>query len=302
MPALTADSLDPDLAAAAISLRANNPRQWAIFIAEHPEFAALARKQDQPDDGIGSAKDYRPGKSWKNFDKNRTRRRRRPSPRPTSDMTMQDGSPLRIVTLGDVDVDGDPMTGGFDRYPTKQVCEDDDGEIWLAYLDGVHGEFEERMPRQDRAHHRLLEHCVLCGHLLPLKWPPPVCEFPEKPMPEGRFCHCNGCLRSPKRGNGRPRYCSKECERRMDNAMDRAKLRAKGAKSRKFDADADRIAQFRADMRERARQRKALDALYRFDWTGIWHVPIWVKRPASHRLEVPYAGVWKITLTTNDML
>ena len=64
---------------------------------------------------------------------------------------------------------------------------------------------------------------------MPLEWPEPECEFPESPMPEGKYCHCNGCVVPPRRKPGeQPRHCSTECESRMDNALDRADRRREG--------------------------------------------------------------------------
>lgn len=80
-----------------------------------------------------------------------------------------------------------------------------------------------------------LEYCQVCSWPLPLKWPPPQCEFPYFPRVWWRgdrpaYCHCSGCLTRPK-GYGR-KYCSPACEATADNARDRAKRAANGAKPR----------------------------------------------------------------------
>jgi hypothetical protein len=86
----------------------------------------------------------------------------------------------------------------------------------------------------------------------------------------------------------------------MDNAMDRARRRSDGAQSRVFDPDVDRIAQFRIDLRDGARQTKADDRASKFDWSGIWAVPpSRLVEPPRHQLARIQHTVWEITLTNS---
>jgi hypothetical protein len=78
----------------------------------------------------------------------------------------------------------------------------------------------------------------------------------------------------------------------MDNAMDRTRRRSDGAQSRVFDPDADRIARFRINLRDRARRSKVDRAEFTFDWSGIWAVPPWrLVEPPRHMLAQTGIGV-----------
>ncbi|WP_370331931.1 hypothetical protein [Mycolicibacterium hippocampi] len=140
--------------------------------------------------------------------------------------------------------------------------------------------------------HRNTEVCLLCGWPLPLNWEWTQCEFPDAATD---LCSCNGCLRKPLRTRGhQPQYCGKDCADRMKFALRRAKRRAAGATSRTFDADADRIADYRLDMARRARQRKYEDAKYRFDWSHVWAFPHWRPRQASYFVMSTSEFTWRI--------
>jgi hypothetical protein len=290
----------------------------------------LLNRFDDPKPDYGN--EMEPGKSWHGDDKCRTRRSRRPTQRPWRDQSMIDGSPLRRPGLGELDADGDPFTGpggggvvgespdGIPDDPDARDYADDKdavGEIlWRASqqserltdgddigcvgrLDGVHGEsakFNDTSPH-------LLERCELCCRPVPLKWGTrSVCQFAEQPFTfEERcasvFCRCNGCLTGPVRGKRRPRLCGKRCRRRMDDALDRARRRVKGTKSRVFDPEADRIADYRSAMKLRAWQRKDDGTRYQFDWTGVWAFP--TTRPVAESVSYGQVGphVWEIAPT-----
>ncbi len=254
---------------------------WDKFAIDNPEFvdgeSDLALLSDtrapRPDYGNKMAK----GETWVGDDKRRTRRNRSPRRRPSSEMAMSDGSPLRS---GTTDPDEEPRlihdTGDDDRWE------------WA----GAHGGGISYSPEQSP---HLLEFCDLCGWPLPLDWPWSDCDFPDHPLPDGEFCHCNKCLRGPERGPGRLRYCPDRCESRMHNALRRAQRRTAGARSRVADPDADRRAEYKARMKLKASERKAEDARYRFDWTGIWSFPSSKPTHRTHRYVSIQDCVWQIT-------
>ncbi len=75
-------------------VRSGDSTEWDAFVAKHPEYAD---RKPSMRVSYGSGEDMTPGNCWKDVDqgrfvRNRSRKARR---RPTSDMTMPDGSPLR---------------------------------------------------------------------------------------------------------------------------------------------------------------------------------------------------------------
>ncbi|WP_139807380.1 hypothetical protein [Mycobacterium avium] len=196
----------------------------------------------------------RPGRSWHGDDKTRTRRPRRPRGRPSSEMQEPDGRPLRSSQAADVSIDVDKLMMDAqarreamyegDRLDALAVVGGDgdgDGPDLLGgggtghRLDGSVG--EHVVFSRAKAPHRL-EWCEVCAWPLPLAWKQFPCEFPDDPMPEGEFCHCNSCLSEPAWSNGRPRYCSLKCAATMDNAVDRARRRtARPDPAATFDLD-----------------------------------------------------------------
>lgn len=193
-----------------------------------------------------------------------------------ADWVQDDANSIHVeeVISQDDDDDDDGDVADADRNGddddedliTEVADYDDDGaevEVGADYLfDGVHGHLlVTQQDESDRAQHHLLELCLLCGDQIPVVWKPRNCEF-LRGLPEYwaflRDCRCNGCLRGPKRTQGKQRrYCSDECRDRVDNAMDRAYRRAEGKRSRSFDPPADRIAEYKLSMKAAARQSKS---------------------------------------------
>lgn len=106
------------------------------------------------------------------------------------------------------------------------------------------------------------EVCALCGWPIALKHPWSACEFASQPRLWWRddrpdFCHCNGCLCPPTGSMGRPKYCGDECRHRVKLAWERGHRRAEGATSWSFDVEADRLVNYRMDIKELVRQRRA---------------------------------------------
>ena len=227
-----------------------------------------------------------PGSSWRGADKHRQLRSRRPRRRPTTDMTMPDGSPLRHLgaadklftypaTDGDDDLDAiwlhaQMVCAGWpdDRdFDTAAELADDQHDV----LDGIHGwcVVDSRQQREtDIAHHRLLEYCLLCTAPIPFELRSAGCEFGRS-----KGCRCNGCIAKPVRGPGRPRYCSARCRDRVDNARARAERRAQGKRSRRFDPDADRVATYAVTMKHAARQSKTVPPIPEDGHPNVWSAP-----------------------------
>lgn len=255
---------------------------WEKFSIDNPEFvdaeSDLALLSDsrapKPDYGNKMAK----GETWVGDDKQRTRRNRSPRRRPSSEMAMSDGSPLRRATT---DPDTEPRL--------IHAAGDDDRWEWA----GAHGGGISYSPEKSP---HLLEFCELCGRPLPLDWPLAECEFSARPLSPGEFCHCNVCLRGPNRGPDRPRYCPDRCASRMENALRRAHRRVVGARTRVVDPDADRRADYKVEMRLKAIERKVQDARFRFDWAGIWTYPVTKPRHITYSCYSSQEHVWKITL------
>ena len=131
------------------------------------------------------------------------------SKRPTSDMTMADGSPLRVPQAGEIDVDGDVMGREYQR-PINPVSH---------LVQSGHG-FGIKTFSRDEAKTR--RNCVYCGVVLRNRavdsW---HCEFPDAPW---AFCECSSCLcrqldeqgRYRERGRPRVQCGSSECKRQHD--------------------------------------------------------------------------------------
>lgn len=192
-----------------------------------------------------------------------------------------DGSPFGSGDIGYVSLSRDDLEriifdpvsaeddGGEDPSAFAQITDAEDADVGAELpgsargvwrLDGVHGErLVDRKESRDHKPH-LPEYCAVCGMPLPLKRYEPVCEFPDSPMPEGQYCHCSGCLCPPDRNAGnQPKYCSGKCASRMDNALDRARRRHDRAARSRWSGDLhlDYLAEYRFDMRDRARRSRA---------------------------------------------
>jgi hypothetical protein len=249
-----------------------------------------------------------PGKSWRHSDKNRVLRSRRPRRKPTTDMTMPDGSPLRH--LGATDrllaypvTDDDDLDAAWLHTQMEKAGWPDDRDFDTAaeladaathVLDGVHGchivdPLQQR--ETDIAHHRLLEYCLLCNAPIPFELRSSGCEFGRS-----KGCHCNGCIAKPVRGPGRPRYCSARCRDRVDNARARAERRVQGKRSRRFDPDADRVATHAVTMKHAARESKIVPPMPDDGHPNVWRMPA-RNRPITHGLLLihnPNMNSWQI--------
>lgn len=151
------------------------------------------------------------GDGWSEWAGDPRTKRNRQRKRPWSQMSMIDGSPLRIPVDGELDVDGDP----FARVP--YAVELAEGRV-QGLAQAGHGftveETAEPSPTQ--------AHCRYCGGQMSSagsadEW---LCEFGEVPSPD---CQCNWCLcrnawlTGQFRGKGRPRVqCgAADCKRKL---------------------------------------------------------------------------------------
>jgi len=268
---------------------------WGKFLAVHPGDDSI-RLIDPPKPDYGNRLKVA-GESWRGDDKHRLRRGCAPQRRLTSQTAMVDGSPLRRLTedVDVFDVDGDPWFAeedqptrrdDFESTPSNPASADDedcddpaaitaamDGELpdVSGWLDGIHGVQPDSYSFDNKPY--LLEYCAVCEwEPLPLEWPEPECDFPDSPMPEGQYCHCNGCVVSPKRGPGeQDRYCS-TCKSRMDNALDRADRRREGKRSRRPAGESwapflDYLTEYKREMRDRARSVPFAPWPFAFTWS-----------------------------------
>lgn len=294
---MTTEHFNPALLAAATDIYRDRDdygqtHRWGEFAAQYPELASAALPK--LDAGSGSGSYEQGGRYWR---EQRAVRVGGPRRKPTA---MADGSPLAAGSPIRQSTPGEDDPDMFDCDGVEIV----DLQTGGVSLDGVHGEHVAKSSRQNRTQY-LLEYCELCQSPLPVDWPKPTCEFPLVPLwptPPShwpRRCRCNGCIGRAPKTYGR-RYCSQTCKRELDNALDRERRRRAGAPTRKpFDPKnpADRLARFKLDMRDRARQRKADDQRHVCDWTGIWTVPPWrLTAPPQHRLNRVCSGAWQITL------
>ena len=146
----------------------------------------------------------------------------------TSELTEDDGSPLRGSFAVDIqpDRDAEARAAALRQRDRLEVPGDDESSSGDLLGGGAAGRLdtvgEGVVFSRAKAPHRL-EWCEVCAWPLKLAWKQFPCEFPDGPMPDGEFCHCNSCLSEPKWSNGRPRYCSLKCAANMDNAVDRAR-------------------------------------------------------------------------------
>lgn len=139
------------------------------------------------------------GDGWSECTDDPRTKRNRQRKRPWSQMSMVDGSPLRIPVEGELDVDGDP----FMRVPFGQ-------ELAEARLEGLLQAGHGFLIEKTAAFTPVQVQCRYCGaHMYGAdsseEW---LCEFGESPSPN---CRCNWCLHREAwlagefRGRGRPR-------------------------------------------------------------------------------------------------
>ncbi|GAA1671215.1 hypothetical protein MMUR_47830 [Mycolicibacterium murale] len=194
-------AVDAEELAAVLSELVSADRDWDQFLTEHPEIAALV---PPPED--------------------RAARTRTAPRRPTSEMTLQDGSPLRTPGSDELDVDGDPL-GAPATIPV--------GGVHLLFQAG-HGFGIETVSKDPAKPVQLT--CRYCGTALTSGdsngW---LCEFGDAAGSPSRLtCGCNWCRcrrmfeQGQLRGRGRPKVqCgSADCKRQLRSEQQRARRNA----------------------------------------------------------------------------